>query len=300
MSHPCKLLAGSHFPVYQNYSASLDTSKSENGLITKSGGSIADRMRSLQDAGLTVSTTKRFLNSNLPTPPKSPEIDRHNRNASFGLPSPPNQSTILAPVTPISSTPSPHAFVSPSTLGPPSPTSSPSSSPQISHYGLSEFSQAFPPIDELDESDRVKYPQDVLTKSEMTSTTESRPFPVLPIDPGPRPSSTPITPTINTFISRPGTPAPTHAIQQKPSNLGPGRTPPPPSPDRPQLPVSNVVAPKALHEYTHHGSTVLFLDVRNREEFDKEHIKADAVVCLEPSVLMREKSVHLANEEVLI
>jgi len=40
-----------------------------------------------------------------------------------------------------------------------------------------------------------------------------------------------------------------------------------------------------------HGYKVLVLDVRNREEFDREHIKADAIVCIEPSVLLRERYV---------
>jgi len=39
------------------------------------------------------------------------------------------------------------------------------------------------------------------------------------------------------------------------------------------------------------GYKVLILDVRAREEFEKEHIKASAVVCLEPLVLKREKYV---------
>jgi ubiquitin carboxyl-terminal hydrolase 8 len=47
-----------------------------------------------------------------------------------------------------------------------------------------------------------------------------------------------------------------------------------------------------LHEFMYqHGYKVLVLDVRNREEFDREHIKADAIVCIEPSVLLRERYV---------
>lgn len=37
------------------------------------------------------------------------------------------------------------------------------------------------------------------------------------------------------------------------------------------------------------GYKVLILDVRSREEFEKERIKASAIVCLEPLVLKREK-----------
>jgi len=36
---------------------------------------------------------------------------------------------------------------------------------------------------------------------------------------------------------------------------------------------------------------VLVLDVRPREEFERERIKASAIVCLEPLVLGREKYV---------
>ncbi len=38
---------------------------------------------------------------------------------------------------------------------------------------------------------------------------------------------------------------------------------------------------------------VLLIDVRNRADFDREHIKGPAVVCIEPSVLMREGCAHL-------
>lgn len=56
------------------------------------------------------------------------------------------------------------------------------------------------------------------------------------------------------------------------------------------LPVTNTIFPKLLREYLGRGNdvTVLLLDVRTREEFTKEHIKGDAVVCLEPHVLLRD------------
>lgn len=41
------------------------------------------------------------------------------------------------------------------------------------------------------------------------------------------------------------------------------------------------------------GYEVLVLDVRTREEFEKEHMKASAIVCLEPLVLKREKYVSV-------
>src|ERR1700691_2155195 len=58
----------------------------------KSGGSIADRMRPLQDSGLAIAATKQFSRdspSPLPSPPMSPEAS-HNRDSQ---PSPPSTST---------------------------------------------------------------------------------------------------------------------------------------------------------------------------------------------------------------
>ena len=90
-------------------------------------------------------------------------------------------------------------------------------------------------------------------------------------------------------MSRPGSPT-IHTLLSKPSNLGPSKTPvSTPVADKPELPVTNLVSPRALHDYSSHGLNVLMLDVRDRAEFEKEHIKAEAVVCLEPSVLSRAK-----------
>ena len=55
----------------------------------------------------------------------------------------------------------------------------------------------------------------------------------------------------------------------------------------PDLPMTNSVFPKTLHEYLKTELKVLLLDIRNREDFSKSHVKADAVVCLEPQVLLR-------------
>lgn len=233
------------------------------------------------------------------------------------MPSLPPTSPILP--TPISSTsPSPHALVSPSTLGPPSPTSSTSSSPTIPSsmpaYNISEFSQAFPSIDELDEMDSPKPPSlpsvpnhapltNGISKSKTThdiyEPLPARSFPAPAVDPGPRPSSTPLTPVHNAFISRPSSPnhfAPP-SIPRKPSGLGLTSVTSPeipekrvsPSPERPELPVTNSVFPKTLYEYIFDAKyNVLLLDVRHRAAFDKEHINSTAVVCLEPSVLTRD------------
>jgi ubiquitin carboxyl-terminal hydrolase 8 len=42
---------------------------------------------------------------------------------------------------------------------------------------------------------------------------------------------------------------------------------------------------------SHPGIKVLLLDLRTREEFEREHIRGEPVVCLEPMVLRRDKSV---------
>jgi len=54
--------------------------------------------------------------------------------------------------------------------------------------------------------------------------------------------------------------------------------------------VKNTLSVKEVYNYSFNTDLkVLFLDVRTREEFDIQHIEGDAVVCIEPSVLLREK-----------
>ncbi|KIK68849.1 hypothetical protein GYMLUDRAFT_236746 [Collybiopsis luxurians FD-317 M1] len=188
--------------------------QSNDGPISKPGGSIADRMKALQDSGLSISTTKskRFSkdlhlmngsaspsSSGFPSPspvssrttssadsPNSSSSTAAALTALSGLNAPSTAPGALNPSASSSSSSTPftststssaststsaniysHAFVSPSTLGPPSPGSSPSSSPTIlpaipsninrSFSASSEynaFNSQFPSIDELDELDR--------------------------------------------------------------------------------------------------------------------------------------------------
>jgi ubiquitin carboxyl-terminal hydrolase 8 len=258
---------------------SVDGPKTDDSPV-KLGGTIADRMRMLQDAGLSVGTNKRFSSPSVPTPPMSPGASRPDRHSIPAFSSLPNHLLNMGLGLPNSSAPPQHALVSPSTLGPPSPTSSPSSSPQLSHFTISEFSQTFPSIEELDEMDSFKQP----TKdAPPNGHLEARSFPVLPVDPGPRPSSTPVTPTVSSFISRPASPT-VHTAISKSSNFGSNR-----ASVAPELPVTNSISPQLLHEYASLGLNVLMLDVRHRAEFERERIKSQAIVCLEPSVLLREK-----------
>lgn len=246
---------------------------SENRPITKPGGSIADRMKALEQSGLVISTaTRRQSLSN--GPPPSP-LSSH-RFPSLMSPTP------RSPISPVP--PSPHSFVSPSTLAP-SPSSSPSSSPKLSGLNLSEFNQQFPSIDELDEDPTFSLPSVPTgvsaTGSNNSPTKDTTPLAslrnfVLPIE---RPSSTPITPTFNAFQSRPVSPS-KPSVPLKPSGLSGNPT------SKPPLPISNAALPKDLANYLRNYK-VLLIDVRNREDFEREHIKADAVVCMEPQVLLR-------------
>ncbi|KIK96766.1 hypothetical protein PAXRUDRAFT_10598 [Paxillus rubicundulus Ve08.2h10] len=128
-----------------------------------------------------------------------------------------------------------------------------------------------------------------------------KPFPSLSIDPGPRPSSTPITPIMNSFISRPASPA----ITSKPSinSLGSSPLSPKSSPvfEKPTIPPSNTITPKLLHDYMYkHALKALVVDIRTRGAFDMEHIHVDAVVCIEPSVLARPSMTAVSLEDSLL
>ncbi|KAF8972765.1 hypothetical protein BDZ97DRAFT_1649812 [Flammula alnicola] len=272
---------------------------------TPTGGSIADRLRALQDSGLSLGQTKIRDHTNLPTPPISPRNFPNNPHFNASAP------TSIVPSHSASSQ-SIHAFVSPSTLGPPSPSSTPSSSPpnhsMMGSYDLSGFNQAFPSIDELDEDPAFSLPS---VPSGIASTSkpygkdlrngESSASPLssfrnftVPIE---RPSSTPITPTNNTFASRPPSPNRSN-VPLKPSGLSNGVSAGSSTPKVP-IPVKNTAFPKDLLAYFR-DHNVLLIDVRNRADFDREHIKANAVVCIEPSVLMREGVTAEALENSMV
>jgi ubiquitin carboxyl-terminal hydrolase 8 len=276
----------------------------ENGVQNISGGSIADRMRSLQDAGLSVSTSKRVsrefpTTSAVPLSPTSTSSDgtRSTRNSlqALSLLSPPISHSASVSSKISSSANTSHSFVSPSALGPPSPTSSTSSSPRTSFLTPVEFSQTFPSIDELEEIDSRRTAPDVDAHTDSSSGQASRrppsthqavdgspsigskSFPVLPIELGTRPSSTPITPAVDHFASRPASPV------KRPLGVRGSPLVPPA-----ELHVKSMVEPRELHDYMYLNELkVLILDVRTRDEFNNERIRGDAVVCIEPSVLLR-------------
>lgn len=205
--------------------ASARAEEEASSPVVKTGGlSLADRMRSLQNAGLSVTTTKRISRElQSLSPPMSPDNTRPNLLSLSAL-SPPTHipgsfsQSLGSPTTAAS----PHVLVPTSSLGPPSPSSSTSSSPRMSVLSFQDFTQTFPSIDEIDEMDVLKLPS-VPTGTSSNGSQSSKPslsdlrgdhppiihpkpFPALPMDPGPRPSSTPIPPTIDSFISRPSSP----------------------------------------------------------------------------------------------
>ncbi|KAF7309945.1 Ubiquitin carboxyl-terminal hydrolase 4 [Mycena indigotica] len=185
-------------------------------------GGIQERIQALKNSGLNLATERRVA----PTPS-----------------------------SPMSTT---HTIVSPSSFGPPSPTSTPSSSPVQTYtpaipiappltpsrtLSISSTEAKFPSISELDET--YPAPRDIPD------------YNFLPID---RPSSTPVTPTVS---------SPLIFLLQ---SLRYQRT--------------EAFFQKDLQNYLR-DFNVLLLDVRNRGDFDKAHIKVDAVVCVEPVVLTR-------------
>lgn len=292
--------------------------------------SIANRIASLQNAGLSVASSTKRLSKEiqpsvphpLPTPPSSvpSSVAMMPRRSSLSL-----QTSLPRPQSPTITAPAPHTFVPTSSLGPPSPSSSTSSSPSVNQFGsVTEFTQHFPTIDELEEMgglrssetdegiDSVYLPPPIHASVAPLPMPIPKPFPAMLFDLTQRPSSTPIPTSIDTLISRPASPAAksplSPTVPRKPSILSldstpqkspflpstamstPGSSPRPDRADLPKLPKSNVTTAKDLYEYIHQiGYKVLLLDARSRNDFEKEHVKADAVVCLEPIVLMRDR-----------
>ncbi|KAJ3551115.1 hypothetical protein NM688_g4923 [Phlebia brevispora] len=327
-------------------------SEDADGAVLKGGGgSIADRLRALQSAGLSTTVTSKRISRELHTTtsppasaaaPISPEMHKtHAHKLSLqSLPSPMAPSTSTSshghgsPVASSSTSPSPPTLVPVSSFGPPSPTSSTSSSPRIPNLNINDFNHNFPSIDELDEMEGLKISLPTVpsapVKSTMTGSskhsynsgrspvrhyqqetqspvTPVKPFPALPMDIAPRPSSTPI-PTVDAFISRPASPSLSRSpmsptVPKKPSNLSlnaGARSPliPQITPEKRELPTA--FFPHTLHEFLQENPSVLILDVRPRAQFELGHIKANAVVCIEPSILFREKVSSESIEDALV
>lgn len=278
----------------------------ERSTSTMGGTSIADRVKSLNDAGLAVGTPKlppRQVPDTLSSTTQKSSDTALIHKLSTSIPQPFQLPNYTLATASSSAGSSPHAVVPPSSLGPPSPVSSDSSSPRPPHMSISEFAQAFPDIEHLNELNLSLLSANSQTFEGSSADTDSfvahaddvesvlpphlKSFPSLSIDPGPRSSSTPVTPTVNAFISRPTSP-----IASKPSinNFASSSSPSKLSPltEKRTLPISNAVTPRQLFDYLYlYKYKVLLVDIRTREEFETEHIKNSAIVCLEPSVLTR-------------
>ncbi|KAJ3823089.1 ubiquitin carboxyl-terminal hydrolase 4 [Lentinula raphanica] len=262
----------------ENTSSKSTTSNEGSSVSQKSGGSIADRMKALQNSGLSITTaSKRFskdlhtdetpISATSPTPAYELSPPSSVPSASSSVPSPnafltsgTSSASTSASSTSSSSSLYGHAFVSPSTLGPPSPESSPSSSPTLpirsfsSSSEFNAFNAQFPSIDELNEADDATsspFNASGITSSNTGSSTRSpvplaSPLPALNGTPQTphatlrnfivpvleRPSSTPSTPLRTSggiWDSRPGSPTPTAnppplALLNRPSGLSTSRS----------------------------------------------------------------------------
>jgi len=209
----------------------------------------------------------------------------------------------LKPSPPGSSLPSPHTLVSPSQLGPPSPSSSPTLSVQSDLFDTTEFT-TFPSIEELDRIEELSLASapPFLAESQYAHKAE---FNISPLSSSPsnpaskptqifndRPHSTPVLPLASTVSSLPGSPTKSSLPLKLSSH--------PPSlydkeiSGKSLIPVKDTATPNELFDYMREARNILLLDVRNRIDFDKEHIKTFAVACVEPFALLRETWVLVA------
>ena len=167
-------------------------------------------MRSLQDARLSVQTMERISRDPSVTPPSADKESAVSCASSSQNQSSSHSRTSSQSQMPVTSThptgSSGHSFISPSSLGLPSPSSSTASSPHLSLFTLSEFNLPFPSIGELDEDASIRFLElpSVPTSKPGTSNpsaaspSESQRFPsfLLDLDHGLRPASTPVPTTL--------------------------------------------------------------------------------------------------------
>lgn len=269
-----------------------------------------------------------------PTPaPRGPTPGPYTRRPSVSfvppLPPPSPKPTNGIPITytrpvppPIAAGSSPRQFVPISSFGPSSPTHSPGSSPEEDDIQVprvrdhpvrspSDFSRAFPPIDELSEKEPSIFPSapthspgSSLSKTVANSNGMNghpppnglpwKKFPSSALNMEPRPASTPIPIKRQGAGSRPNTPGHLagspggNSYGQQPSPRANGFVVTEPTPPRVDLPLTNAISPQKLNSLLEtRGLNILILDVRHREHFEKERINHDAIVCIEPTVLMR-------------
>lgn len=87
------------------------------------------------------------------------------------------------------------------------------------------------------------------------------------------------------------------------SNPLPPRSPPPVPPQSlPPIPPGDYLTPQQLCDLMRtRNSQILLIDVRSREDFDDGHILAQATICIEPSVLLRDNisATEIAESNIL-
>lgn len=256
-------------------------------------------MRSLQVAGMSIEVPKgRF-----------PET-----HVSAVSPKPPSTFQTVDPPRPIAG---------PSSPSPSRPTSGSSSSHQseahsngwvsVNHdsfkapsSAVDEFSHSYPSIDEFDASGSWVLPS--VPNGDPGSPPRldnSRPPKVLNeaglnlLDQPSIPPS-PSAPNINRFArpaSSPAISASFNELLSHPPNGSEETRRPVPSTSsqvpRPESPTTSSVSPKHLMDWISAGRSVLVLDIRTRDEFEKEHPKLEKIACIEPTVLLRAEYVFI-------
>lgn len=339
-SHSVNILQLYFSKLIRHRNRATDTASDVEG-PRRPGASLADRFKLLQGNGVSAELIGRRIQrppsqnfrpqspsvaipARLPTPgPFSPR----RTSLSYDRP-PPSPGPNGAPSSytrpsamPIASSTSPRTFVPISSFGPPSPNHSneslhddidnrrPIDATETYTTSASDFSRAYPSIDELNERSPASMfpsvpthipnsaaPNGTSNGSARNGIPWKKQFPSLPMEMEPRPASTPIPIKRSSVGSRPTTPA--HFSGS--SAAGPGHSFSPRSPlvngfnasdaSNPitDIPISNAIAPAKLNSFLEtQGLNILLLDVRNRDDFEKERINHDAAVCLEPTVLMR-------------
>jgi ubiquitin carboxyl-terminal hydrolase 8 len=226
-------------------------------------------MRSLQDAGMVVGRDRGSLHLNLS--PTVADGERTRVNAMPGPSAPPQD-----PLDGLYPTPSADKFLAtyptidelnarddwnlpPVPLGDPRPTELsyvPGSSKLAATPGSPQLlGQSAVPSEELADGGS----SDVLRR---------------PVSPPAMPFSSPIPPS-----------PPTASQSQMPLNSFPLY-----NSNLQDLPAPSSVSPPVLAEWVEAGYRILVLDVRTRERFENEHLPLDAIVCIEPGILMRSRS----------
>lgn len=319
---------------------------------TKPGGSIADRLRSLQDAGMTINVPRRLTKESrlIDDPPflATEKSDLSTSSLSYPAitreiahpysPNIPPSPNIKSTFDPHSSTSELRNFESQSSGGSRNGTvqlsgsvnsridalsisseslksRSAANSPIV---GLDDFASSYPSLDELDARQDWVLPSVPLTEPgsssqsspAVSSTFQSplhsaipNPSPVHATLPTPdipskrhpsrerhlRPASTPTIPFLSNTSKPRSSPLSSPISTESVPALKAGNKPL-------ELPTASSVFPHQLAEWHRAGYKLLILDVRTREQFENQRLSLDSV-CIEPSILMRQRCVALNHLE---